>query len=379
MVFSLLGCKKQQSSLHAPWAQVCNENRSTAITQNLCLSTHSEPYMRVFSGSFWCVCTRLLFLSVPNEAMQRVWGGGGGGVEGEAGGRRMLGENTVCPHREWRSEFKIHCKERAVFDGLLLLSFVTVPKPRRTSKVKPAWLILNLVKIPHCAPVYSMPFSKANREWHHGNSSIHGFSELQVNGAVGTGIKGRKKGKNGGGENCAPQHHHENPTGQRPRRGARDWENAPVPPTTASGWDKRRREEEEEDKDEGWSKMKDESQATHLTGSCAIRSESKLIYTSVLCVDGRWWITDAAPHWQYKPGLLCVGLLEQSGWSYASNVSSRACPVPEQLKFKPEALQLHWFSVQPASWLHSGSESLTAESKGTRTSRAADLEAPTGG
>lgn len=33
MVFSLLGCEKQQSSLHAPWAQVCNENRSTAITQ----------------------------------------------------------------------------------------------------------------------------------------------------------------------------------------------------------------------------------------------------------------------------------------------------------------------------------------------------------
>lgn len=33
MFFSLLGCEKQQSSLYAPWAQVCNENRSTAITQ----------------------------------------------------------------------------------------------------------------------------------------------------------------------------------------------------------------------------------------------------------------------------------------------------------------------------------------------------------
>lgn len=48
--------------------------------------------------------------------------------------------------------------------------------------------------------------------------------------------------------------------------------------------------------------------------------------------------------------VLCAGLLEQSGWSHASNVSSRACPVPEQLKFKPEAMQLHWFSVQTASW-----------------------------
>lgn len=30
---AFLAGKKQQSSLHAPWAQVCNENRSTAITQ----------------------------------------------------------------------------------------------------------------------------------------------------------------------------------------------------------------------------------------------------------------------------------------------------------------------------------------------------------
>jgi len=40
-------------------------------------------------------------------------------------------------------------------------------------------------------------------------------------------------------------------------------------------------EEEEEDKHEGWSKTKYESRGTHLTGSCAIRSESKFIYTSV--------------------------------------------------------------------------------------------------
>lgn len=45
--------------------------------------------------------------------------------------------------------------------------------------------------------------------------------------------------------------------------------------------------------------------------------------------------------------------------------------MPEQLIFKPEALQLYWFSVQPASWMRCGSESLTAESKGTRTSRTA--------
>lgn len=42
-----------------------------------------------------------------------------------------------------------------------------------------------------------------------------------------------------------------------------------------------------------------------------------------LCIDG------------ITLSLLCVGLLKQSGCSYASNVSSRACPVPEQLKFKP--------------------------------------------
>lgn len=45
-----------------------------------------------------------------------------------------------------------------------------------------------------------------------------------------------------------------------------------------------------------------------------------------------------------KLNLPCVAFLEQSGWSYASNVSSTARPVPEQLKFKSEALQLLWFS-----------------------------------
>lgn len=48
-----------------------------------------------------------------------------------------------------------------------------------------------------------------------------------------------------------------------------------------------RRREEEEDKDEGWSKMKDESQGADLTGSSVIRSETKLIYTSVKCTDGK--------------------------------------------------------------------------------------------
>ena len=115
--------------------------------------------------------------------------------------------------------------------------------------------------------------------------------------------------------------------------------------------------------------MKDEIRGTHLTGSYAIRSESKLIYTSVQMEDDELLMERCVD--SVNPGLLCVGLLEQSGWSYASNVRSRACPVPEQLIFKPEAQQLHWFSVQPASQMHCGSESLTAESKGTRTSRTA--------
>lgn len=34
-------------------------------------------------------------------------------------------------------------------------------------------------------------------------------------------------------------------------------------------------------------KMKDESQCTYLTGSSAVRAESKFIYTSVKCADGR--------------------------------------------------------------------------------------------
>lgn len=184
------------------------------------------------------------------------------------------------------------------------------------------------------------------------------------------------KKKYGGRGNYALQHHRENPTGQRPTRGAQEWENAPVPPTTASGWDKRRRveEEEEEDKDEGCRKMKYESHSEYPTRNTALRLEYKLICTSVetekdallmeLCVD----CVSAR-----------VGLLQLSRYNYESNVSTRACPMSQQLKFKPGALQLHWFSVQPASWLSSGSESLTTKSKGTRTSRAAGLEAHTEG
>lgn len=174
--------------------------------------------------------------------------------------------------------------------------------------------------------------------------------------------------------NYALQHHRENPTGQRPTRGAQEWENAPVPPMTASGWDKRRRVEEEEDKDEGCRKMKDESHSEYPTRSPALRLEYKLICTSVetendallmeLCVD----CVSAR-----------VSLLQLSRYNYESNVSTRACPMSQQLKFKPGALQLHWFSVQPASWLSSVSESLTTKSKGTRTSRAAGLEAHTEG
>lgn len=105
-----------------------------------------------------------------------------------------------------------------------------------------------------------------------------------------------------------------NPTGQKPRRGKQNWENAPVPPTTASGWDKRSREggreqeEEEEDKDEGWWKMKDESPGAHLTGSYAIRSESKLIYTSVQMEDDELLMERCVD--SLNAGLLCVGLLK---------------------------------------------------------------------
>lgn len=144
-----LAAKKQQSSLRAPWAKVCNENRSTAITQNVCLSTHREPHVQDFS------CIILMRLYSSSISLCAKWGhatclGLERRAKGERG-RRMLWENTVCPQRVWRSEFQIHCKERAVCDGLLLLSFVISLKPRRTTKVKQTWL--NLVKIPHCAPV----------------------------------------------------------------------------------------------------------------------------------------------------------------------------------------------------------------------------------
>lgn len=117
--------------------------------------------------------------------------GAEGGSKGRAKGERQeyAGRNSVCPQREWQTEFQIHCKEMVAFVFLVVVFL----KPRHTTKVKRIWLILHLVKIPHCAPVYSMPFSKANRVQHPGNSSIHGFSELQVNGALGTWIKELKR------------------------------------------------------------------------------------------------------------------------------------------------------------------------------------------
>lgn len=50
-----------------------------------------------------------------------------------------------------------------------------------------------------------------------------------------------------------------------------------------------------------------------------------------------------------RPSTLCVDWSKQYGRSYASNVSAGACPVPQQLKFRPEAMRLHWLSVQTAS------------------------------
>lgn len=48
------------------------------------------------------------------------------------------------------------------------------------------------------------------------------------------------------------------------------------------------------------------------------------------------------------PSALCVDWSKQCGRSYASNVSGGACPVPQRLKFRPEAMRLHWVSVQTA-------------------------------
>lgn len=54
--------------------------------------------------------------------------------------------------------------------------------------------------------------------------------------------------------------------------------------------------------------MKDEIPGAHLTGSYAIRSESKLIYTSVQMENDELlmerWVDSV------NAGLLCVGLLE---------------------------------------------------------------------
>lgn len=50
-----------------------------------------------------------------------------------------------------------------------------------------------------------------------------------------------------------------------------------------------------------------------------------------------------------RPSALCADWSKQYGRSYASNVSGGACPVPQRLKFGPEAVRLHWVSVQTAS------------------------------
>lgn len=119
--------------------------------------------------------------------------GAEGGAKGErrGNGRRMLGETVFVLKGSDDLNFRFTVKRR--WHLFLLSSFVIFLKPRHTTKVKCIWLILHLVKIPHCAPVYSVPFSKANRVWNPGNSSIHGFSELQVNGALGTWIKELKR------------------------------------------------------------------------------------------------------------------------------------------------------------------------------------------
>ena len=192
MFFSLLGCEKQQSSLYAPWAQVCNENRSTAITQKICAWAHTESPTCRFSAAFFGAFVFFFYFALCQMRPCYVCGAEGG-VKGEwsGEGRRMLGETVFVLKGSDVLNFRFTIKTR--WHLFLLSSFVIFLKPRHTTKVKRIWLILHLVKIPHCVPVYSMPFSKANRVRHPGNSSIHGFSGLQVNGALGTWIKELKR------------------------------------------------------------------------------------------------------------------------------------------------------------------------------------------
>lgn len=115
-----LWLQKQQSSLHAPWAQVCNENRSAAITQNL--SARREPCMEAFSGIFYCVCIQLPFLSSPNEAMKCVWGWG------REVRRMWFFKNIIYRQRLWQDKFQIDCKKKANI-YVLPSSLVTFRQP----------------------------------------------------------------------------------------------------------------------------------------------------------------------------------------------------------------------------------------------------------
>ena len=73
--------KKTQSSLNAPWAQVCNENRSRAIAQYPSQSAHKEPACRFQQHLLVGLYSPSISL-LPNEAMQ-CWLGCGseGGID----------------------------------------------------------------------------------------------------------------------------------------------------------------------------------------------------------------------------------------------------------------------------------------------------------
>lgn len=116
MFFSLLGCEKQQSSLYAPWAQVCNENRSTAITQKICAWAHTESPTCRFSAAFFGAFVFFFYFALCQMRPCYVCGAEGG-VKGEWSGERQedAGRNSVCPQRERRSEFQIHYKDKVAF------------------------------------------------------------------------------------------------------------------------------------------------------------------------------------------------------------------------------------------------------------------------
>lgn len=132
----LAACLTAKNSNHhsMPRGHKCVMRTDLQQKHKICAWAHRELYMQVFSCIFWCICIHLPFLSVPNQAMQRVWGWGfwRKSEGGEGGGRRRLGENTVCPQRESRFEFQIHCKES--FSWVIVV--VIFLKPHHTTKVR---------------------------------------------------------------------------------------------------------------------------------------------------------------------------------------------------------------------------------------------------